>query len=141
MREDQVTVIVNGTVLRNSTPYIPRKLSLFCSSLALIKRIVITIVMITFFSIGLQTVKFGLKTIYNSRSQPDFEGFLRALRFPPSLKLTPSSFQFERMHDLPKNHFRGSGASWVNIINFAKVLAANCSTIVFPHSTNQIIVF
>ena len=25
-----------------------------------------------------------------SRSQPDFEGFLRALRFPPSSKLTPS---------------------------------------------------
>ena len=25
-----------------------------------------------------------------SRSQPDFEGFLRALRFPPSLKSTPS---------------------------------------------------
>ena len=24
-----------------------------------------------------------------SRSQPDFEGFLRALRFPPSAKLTP----------------------------------------------------
>ena len=24
-----------------------------------------------------------------SRSQPDFEGFLRALRFPPSSKLTP----------------------------------------------------
>ena len=26
------------------------------------------------------------------RSQPDFEGFLRALRFPPSAKLTPSLF-------------------------------------------------
>ena len=66
MREDQVTVIVNGTVLRNSTPYIPRKLSLFCSSLALVKRLVITILMITVFFIGLQTVRFGLKTIYNS---------------------------------------------------------------------------
>ena len=27
-----------------------------------------------------------------SRSQPDFEGFLRALRFPPSAKSTPSLF-------------------------------------------------
>ena len=26
-----------------------------------------------------------------SQSQPDFEGFLRALRFPPSAKFTPSS--------------------------------------------------
>ena len=53
-----------------------------------------------------------------SRSQPDFEGFLRALRFSPSTKLTPSLFQFDRMQDLPENHFRVSGASWVNIINF-----------------------
>jgi len=53
-----------------------------------------------------------------SRSQPDFEGFLRALRFPPSSKLTPSLFQFDRMQDLPENHFRVSGASWVNIINY-----------------------
>ena len=29
-----------------------------------------------------------------SRSQPDFEGFLRALRFPPSAKLTPSLIQY-----------------------------------------------
>ena len=28
-----------------------------------------------------------------SRSQPDFEGFLRALRFPPSAKSTPSLFR------------------------------------------------
>ena len=27
-----------------------------------------------------------------SRSQPDFKGFLRALRFPPSTKSTPSLF-------------------------------------------------
>ena len=53
-----------------------------------------------------------------SRSLPDFEGFLPALRFPPSSKLTPSSFQFDRMQDLPENHFRVSGASWVNIINY-----------------------
>ena len=73
VREDQVTVIVNGTVLRNSTPYIPRKLSLFCSSLALVKRLVITIVMITFFFIGLQTVRFGLKTIYNSTPSNEYK--------------------------------------------------------------------
>jgi len=52
-----------------------------------------------------------------SLSQPDFEGFLRALWVPPSSKLTPSLFQFDRMHDLPENHFGVSGASWVNIIN------------------------
>ena len=53
-----------------------------------------------------------------SWSQPDFEGFLRALRFPPSSKLTASLFQFNQMQDLPENHFRVSGASWVNIINY-----------------------
>ena len=73
MREDQVTVIVNGTVLRNSTPYIPRKLLLFLSSLVLVKRLVITIVMITFFFIGLQTVRFGLKTIYNSTPSKEYK--------------------------------------------------------------------
>ena len=53
-----------------------------------------------------------------SRSQPDFEGFLRALRCLPSSKLTHSLFQFDHMQDLPENHFRVSGASWVNIINY-----------------------
>ena len=48
-----------------------------------------------------------------SRPQPDFEGFLRALRFPPSSKLTPSFFQFDRMQDLPENYFRVRGASSV----------------------------
>ena len=57
-----------------------------------------------------------------SRSQPDFEVFLRALRFPPSSKLTPSLFQFDRMQDLPGNHFRVSGASWVNIIHYYSLL-------------------
>ena len=33
-----------------------------------------------------------------SRSQPDFEGFLRALRFPPSAKLTPSLIQYAGPH-------------------------------------------
>ena len=56
-----------------------------------------------------------------SRSQPDFEGFLRALRFPPSSKLT-LKFQFDLMQDLPENHLRVSGASWVNIINFYSII-------------------
>jgi len=46
------------------------------------------------------------------------KGFLQALRFPPSSKLTPSLFQFDGMQDLAENHFRVRGASWVNIINY-----------------------
>ena len=38
----------------------------------------------------LQNVVCGLSF---SRSQPDFEGFLRALRFPPSSKLSLSFFK------------------------------------------------
>ena len=34
------------------------------------------------------------------------------------LILTPSLFQFDRMQNLPENHFRVSGASLVNIINY-----------------------
>ena len=33
-----------------------------------------------------------------SQSQPDFEGFLRAPRFPPSAKLTPSLIQYAGPH-------------------------------------------
>ena len=33
-----------------------------------------------------------------SRSQPDFKGFLRALQFPPSAKLTPSVIQYAGPH-------------------------------------------
>ena len=33
-----------------------------------------------------------------SRSQPDIEGFLRALRFPPSAKLAPSLIQYAGPH-------------------------------------------
>ena len=73
MWEDQVTVIVNGTIFRNSTPYFPRKMLLFCSSLGSIKRLVITIVVLTLFFIGLQTVKFGLKTIFNSTPSNEYK--------------------------------------------------------------------
>ena len=34
-----------------------------------------------------------------------------------SSKVNICKFQFERMQDLPENHFRLSGASWVNITN------------------------
>ena len=37
--------------------------------------------------------------------------------FPLSSKINISKFQFDGMHDLPGNHFRVSGASWVNINN------------------------
>ena len=38
--------------------------------------------------------------------------------FPLSPKINISKFQFDRMQDLPENHFRVSGASWVNINNY-----------------------
>ena len=38
--------------------------------------------------------------------------------FPLSSKINISKFQFNWMQDLLKNHFRVSGASWVNIINY-----------------------
>ena len=44
-----------------------------------------------------------------SRVSSEHSGFL------PPQKLTPTLFQFDRMQDLPENHFRVSGASWVNI--------------------------
>ena len=34
--------------------------------------------------------------------------------FPPLLKTSISKFQFDRMHDLPENHFRVTRASLVN---------------------------
>ena len=33
-------------------------------------------------------------------------------------KINISKFQFDRMQDLRENHFRVSGASWVNITNY-----------------------
>ena len=48
-----------------------------------------------------------------SRSPPDFEGFLRALRFPPSAKLTPS---FNSICRTPLITVQCTeGLSWVNI--------------------------
>ena len=35
--------------------------------------------------------------------------------FPLTSKINISKFQFNRMQDLPENHFWVSGASWVNI--------------------------
>ena len=37
--------------------------------------------------------------------------------FTLSSRINISKFQFDRMQDLPVNHFRVSGASWVNINN------------------------
>ena len=45
------------------------------------------------------------------------------------LKLTPSLFQFYQKQDLPENHFRVSGVSWVNII--ARLINL-CATPLFP---------
>ena len=35
--------------------------------------------------------------------------------FPLSSKTNSFKFQFDRMQDIPENHFRVSGASWINI--------------------------
>ena len=35
--------------------------------------------------------------------------------FPLYSKIIISKFPFDRMQDVPENHFRVSGASWVNI--------------------------
>jgi len=35
--------------------------------------------------------------------------------FSPLLKINISKFPFDRMQDVPENHFWVSGASWVNI--------------------------
>ena len=45
-------------------------------------------------------------------SERFFSGFSS---FPFSSKINISKFQFDRMQDLPENHFRVRGASWVNI--------------------------
>ena len=61
------------------------------------------------YSLGSQTgvvdINHAFHVYYNvvcgssfSRSQPDFEGFLRALLFPPSAKLTPSLIQYVGPH-------------------------------------------
>ena len=46
-----------------------------------------------------------------------WEVFLRELWLSPLLN-NQQKFQFDRMQDLPENHFGVSGASWVNIINY-----------------------
>ena len=38
--------------------------------------------------------------------------------FSLSSKINISKFEFDRMQDLPENHFRASGAFWRNIINY-----------------------
>ena len=48
-------------------------------------------------------------------SERFFSGFSS---FPLSSKINISKFQFDWVQDLPENHFRVCGASWVNIINY-----------------------
>ena len=48
-------------------------------------------------------------------SERFFSGFSG---FTLSSKINISKFQFDRVQDLPENHFRVSGASWVNIDNY-----------------------
>ena len=47
-----------------------------------------------------------------SRSQPDFEGFLRAVRFPPSSKSTSSLIHLAVVHTLVV--FRGRAPCWLH---------------------------
>ena len=49
-------------------------------------------------------------------SERFFSGFSG---FPLFSKINISKFQFDRMQVLPENHFRVSGASWVNIKSLA----------------------
>ena len=52
------------------------------------------------------------------RSQPDFEGFLRALQFPPSAKLTPSLIQYARARNNGRstdNVRTDCGFDWSNV--------------------------
>ena len=62
---------------------------------------------------GLELVKLVVGSLLCS--ERFFSGFSG---FPLSSKINISKFQFDRMQDIPENHFRVSGASWVNIINY-----------------------
>jgi len=59
---------------------------------------------------GLELVKLVVGSLLSS--ERFFSGF------PLSSKINISKFQFDRMQDIPENHFRVSRASWVNIINY-----------------------
>ena len=52
--------------------------------------------------------------------------------FPSPQKSKISKFQFDRMQDLPENHFRVSGASWVNINNNKLCQMQDDVTLYFP---------
>ena len=67
---------------------------------------------------GIVDINHAFHLYYKCCMWIEFQSIPTWLRgFPPSSKLTPSLFQFDRMQDLPENHIRVSGASWVNIIN------------------------
>ena len=48
----------------------------------------------------------------------DPRGFSLGSPVFPSSKINISKFQFDRMQDLPENHYRVRGASWGNINNY-----------------------
>ena len=52
--------------------------------------------------------------------------------FPLSSKINNCKIQFVRMQDLPENHFRVSGASWVKIINYYYIIYISNVLPAFP---------
>ena len=69
--QDQVTAI--KSMPHSSPQHIPRKMSLFCSSLGSTKRLVVTIVIQTLFFIGSLTVKFGFKHYLHSTPSNEYK--------------------------------------------------------------------
>ena len=65
-------------------------------------------------------------------SERFFSGFSG---FPLSSKINISKFQFDRMQDLPENHFRVSGACWVNITNY--LIKVHYVILVFEHDNRR----
>ena len=62
---------------------------------------------------GHEWVKLVLGSLLSSKGFfSEFSGF------PLSSRINISKFQFNQMQDLPENHFRVSGASWVNINDY-----------------------
>ena len=59
---------------------------------------------------GYMWVKFAVGSLLCS--ERFFSGYSS---FTLSSKTNSFKFQFDRMQDIPENHFRVSGASWINI--------------------------
>ena len=69
-------------------------------------------------------------------SERFFSGFSG---FPLSSKINISKFQFDRMQDLPENHFWVSGASWVNINNNYNI--SFIDDIILPQLSSLTVIF